>query len=44
VLDSQRLQQLADLSLVQARTERLLQTVNLFVAAGGGMRAGREAE
>jgi NodT family efflux transporter outer membrane factor (OMF) lipoprotein len=44
VLDSQRLQQLADLSLVQARTERLLQTVNLFVAAGGGMRVGREAE
>jgi NodT family efflux transporter outer membrane factor (OMF) lipoprotein len=44
VLDAQRLQQLADLSLVQARTERFLQTVNLFVAAGGGLQAGREAE
>jgi NodT family efflux transporter outer membrane factor (OMF) lipoprotein len=40
VLDAQRLQQLAELSLVQARTERFLQTVNLFVAAGGGMKAG----
>jgi NodT family efflux transporter outer membrane factor (OMF) lipoprotein len=37
VLDAQRLQQLAELSLVQARTERFLQTVNLFVAAGGGL-------
>jgi NodT family efflux transporter outer membrane factor (OMF) lipoprotein len=44
VLDSQRLQQLAGLSLVQARTERFLQTVNLFVAAGGGLTAGGEAE
>jgi len=44
VLDAQRLRQLAELSLVQARTERFLQTVNLFVAAGGGLRAGREAE
>jgi NodT family efflux transporter outer membrane factor (OMF) lipoprotein len=44
VLDSQRLQQLAGLSLVQARTERFLQTVNLFVAAGGGLTAGRGAE
>jgi NodT family efflux transporter outer membrane factor (OMF) lipoprotein len=44
VLDAQRLQQLAELSLVQARTERFLQTVNLFVAAGGGLKAGHEAE
>jgi NodT family efflux transporter outer membrane factor (OMF) lipoprotein len=44
VLDAQRLQQLADLSLVQARVERLLQTVNLFVAAGGGLKAGHEAQ
>ncbi|HET6306682.1 MAG TPA: efflux transporter outer membrane subunit [Rhodopila sp.] len=42
VLDSQRLQQLAELSLVQARTERIVQTVNLFVAAGGGLEAGRQ--
>jgi NodT family efflux transporter outer membrane factor (OMF) lipoprotein len=41
VLDAQRLQQLAELSLVQARTERFLQTVNLFVAAGGGLPAGQ---
>jgi NodT family efflux transporter outer membrane factor (OMF) lipoprotein len=44
VLDVQRLQQLAELSLVQTRTERFLQTVNLFVAAGGGLKARREAE
>jgi len=44
VLDAQRLRQLADLSLVQARTDRLLQTVNLFVAAGGGLQVGRAAE
>jgi NodT family efflux transporter outer membrane factor (OMF) lipoprotein len=44
VLDSQRLQQLAELSLVQARTERFLQTVDLFVAAGGGLQAGHEAQ
>jgi NodT family efflux transporter outer membrane factor (OMF) lipoprotein len=44
VLDAQRLQQLAELSLVRVRTERFLQTVNLFVAAGGGLQAGREAE
>jgi NodT family efflux transporter outer membrane factor (OMF) lipoprotein len=43
VLDAQRLQQLAELSLVQARTERFLQTVKLFVAAGGGLEAGHEA-
>jgi NodT family efflux transporter outer membrane factor (OMF) lipoprotein len=44
VLDAQRLQQLAELSLVQVRTERFLQTVNLFVAAGAGLQAGRKAE
>jgi NodT family efflux transporter outer membrane factor (OMF) lipoprotein len=44
VLDAQRLQLLAELSLVQARTERFLQTVNLFVAAGGGLKASPEAE
>jgi NodT family efflux transporter outer membrane factor (OMF) lipoprotein len=44
VLDAQRLQQLAELSLVQARTERFLQTVNLFVAAGGGLKAGQDAQ
>jgi outer membrane protein TolC len=44
VLDAQRLQLLAELSLVQARTERFLQTVNLFVAAGGGLKAGPEGE
>lgn len=44
VLDAQRLQQLAELSLVQTRTERFLQTVQLFVAAGGGLTAGREAQ
>jgi NodT family efflux transporter outer membrane factor (OMF) lipoprotein len=44
VLDAQRLQQLAGLNLVQARTERFVQTVNLFVAAGGGLKASREAE
>jgi NodT family efflux transporter outer membrane factor (OMF) lipoprotein len=37
VLDAQRLQQLAELNLVQARTQRYVVTVNLFVAAGGGM-------
>jgi outer membrane protein TolC len=36
VLDAQRLQLLAELNLVQARTERFLQTVNLFVAAISG--------
>jgi outer membrane protein TolC len=36
VLDEQRLQLLAELNLVQARTERFLQTVNLFVAAISG--------
>jgi NodT family efflux transporter outer membrane factor (OMF) lipoprotein len=36
VLDAQRLRQLAQLGLVQARTERYLATVNLFLAVGGG--------
>jgi NodT family efflux transporter outer membrane factor (OMF) lipoprotein len=44
VLDAQRLQQLAELSLVQARTERFFQTVNLFVAAGGGLKDSRVAQ
>jgi NodT family efflux transporter outer membrane factor (OMF) lipoprotein len=37
VLDAQRLQQLAELNLVQARAQRYVVTVNLFVAAGGGI-------
>jgi NodT family efflux transporter outer membrane factor (OMF) lipoprotein len=37
VLDAQRLQQLAELRLVQARTTRYRQTVNLFLATGGGV-------
>jgi outer membrane protein TolC len=37
VLDAQRLQQLAQLNLVQARAQRYVVTVNLFVAAGGGL-------
>jgi NodT family efflux transporter outer membrane factor (OMF) lipoprotein len=44
VLDAQRLQLLAELSLVQARAERFRQTVNLFVAAGGGLKASPEGE
>jgi NodT family efflux transporter outer membrane factor (OMF) lipoprotein len=44
VLDAQRLLLLAELSLVQARAERLRQTINLFVAAGGGLKASREAQ
>ena len=40
VLDAQRLQQLAELSLVQARTDRYMQTVNLFLAMGGGVTDG----
>jgi outer membrane protein TolC len=44
VLDAQRLLLLAELSLVQARVERFRQTVNLFVAAGGGLKASPEAE
>jgi NodT family efflux transporter outer membrane factor (OMF) lipoprotein len=37
VLDAQRLQQLAELSVVQARTQRFTQTVSLFLATGGGL-------
>jgi len=37
LLDAQRLQQLAEFNLVQARTQRYVQTVNLFLAAGGGI-------
>ena len=37
VLDAQRLQQLAEFSLVQAQTQRYIKTINLFVAAGGGI-------
>ncbi|MBD1550265.1 efflux transporter outer membrane subunit [Pseudomonas typographi] len=37
VLDAQRLQQLAEIQLVQARTQRYVQTVNLFLAVGGGI-------
>jgi NodT family efflux transporter outer membrane factor (OMF) lipoprotein len=44
VLDAQRLLLLAELSLVQARVERFRQTVNLFVAAGGGLKASPEAK
>jgi NodT family efflux transporter outer membrane factor (OMF) lipoprotein len=39
VLDAQRLQQLAQLNLVQARTQRYIETVKLFLAAGGGLTA-----
>ncbi len=44
VLDAQRLLLLAELSLVEAHAERLRQTVNLFVAAGGGLKASPEAQ
>ncbi len=37
VLDAQRLQQLAEIRLVQARTNRYVQTVGLFLATGGGV-------
>lgn len=37
VLDAQRLRQLAELGLVQARTQRYLATVQLFLAVGGGV-------
>ena len=36
VLDAQRLRQLAELGLVQARTHRYLETVDFFLAMGGG--------
>jgi NodT family efflux transporter outer membrane factor (OMF) lipoprotein len=38
VIDAQRLEQLAELSLVQARTQRYILTVNLFLASGGGFK------
>ena len=38
VLDAQRLQQLAELGLVQARAQRYVDTVRLFLAAGGGFK------
>jgi len=37
ILDAQRLHQLARIELIQARTQRYVQTVNLFVAMGGGV-------
>ncbi|HEY2048901.1 MAG TPA: efflux transporter outer membrane subunit [Caulobacteraceae bacterium] len=36
ILDAQRLRQLAQLGLVQARTRRYLATVNFYLAMGGG--------
>jgi NodT family efflux transporter outer membrane factor (OMF) lipoprotein len=39
VLDAQRLQQLAELSLVQARTQQYVRTIGLFLATGGGLSA-----
>jgi NodT family efflux transporter outer membrane factor (OMF) lipoprotein len=39
ILDAQRLQQLAELNLIEARARRYVQTVNLFVATGGGLMA-----
>ncbi|MGY2288874.1 efflux transporter outer membrane subunit [Pseudomonas sp. SDO528_S397] len=38
VVQTQRLQQLAELQLVQARGEQYLQTVDLFLAMGGGVQ------
>lgn len=37
VLDAQRLRQLAELGLVQARAQRYADTIRLFLAAGGGL-------
>lgn len=37
VLDAQRLRQLAELGLVQARTQRYLATIRLYMALGGGV-------
>ena len=37
VLAAQRLQQLAELQLVEARTRQYVETVGLFLAAGGGI-------
>ena len=43
VLDAQRLQQLAEIDLVQARAQRYVQTVDIFLAMGGGVEASTEA-
>ena len=43
ILDAQRLQQQAALNLVQARARRYALTVNLFLAAGGGIPQGSAA-
>jgi outer membrane protein TolC len=37
ILTAQRLQQLAELGFVQARSQRYADTVKLFLAAGGGL-------
>ncbi len=37
VLDAQRLQQLAESDIIQARAQRYIQTVTLFLAVGGGV-------
>jgi NodT family efflux transporter outer membrane factor (OMF) lipoprotein len=42
VLDAQRLQQLAELQLVDARTKQYVLTVTLFLAAGGGISASQD--
>ena len=39
VLDAQRLQQLAQLNLIEARTQRYMLSVDLFLATGGGLPA-----
>jgi outer membrane protein TolC len=39
VLDAQRLQQLAQLGLIEARAQNYVLTVNLFLATGGGLPA-----
>ncbi len=39
VVDAQRLRQLAELGLVQARTERFVASARLFLAMGGGVGA-----
>jgi NodT family efflux transporter outer membrane factor (OMF) lipoprotein len=39
ILDAQRLRQLAELNLVQARARRYLFTVNVFLTTGGGIDA-----
>ena len=44
VLDAQRLQQLAEIDLVQAGAQRYVQTVNVFLAMGGGVEAPTKAQ